>query len=39
MKTAKGMKIEQLTNGKRSQKGTRVEQMVGGVGKARKGNS
>lgn len=33
------MKIEQLRNGKRSQKGTRVEQMVGGVGKAKKGNS
>lgn len=39
MKTAQGMMREQLTNGKRSWKGTQVEQMVGGVGKARKWNS
>lgn len=39
MKTAKGMKREQLTNGERNWKGTGVEQMVDGVGKARKWNS
>lgn len=39
MKTAKGTKREQLTNGDRSWKRTGVEQMVGGVGKARKWDS